>query len=192
MNVLSAGERKRHKTGATKSVRFALPLALGDERRVSNTLALCDERRVSNTNRARSRQGKPDPDSDGHPVNTRPPIIAPLTPLWDRFLENLQLETDTENGRDFVNFIQNHCFHGELLFKDSNGDFVDTEIPLAVKMESLFETAWHRRHLALERIRRDGWIVNDETHELDDDDMKTLLQLRSPERRILIVCAMGG
>ena len=136
---------------------------------------------------------EPDPDSDGHPVNTTPPIIAPLTPLWDRFLENLELAIDGEHGRDFVNFIQNHCFHGELLFKDSNGDWVDTEIPLAAKMESLFEAAWHRRQLALERLSRNwGVTIDDETHELDDDDMTTLSQLRSPERRILIVCAMGG
>ena len=106
-------------------------------------------------------------------------------------LQNVELAADTKNGPDFMNFLQNHCFHGKLLFQDSNGDSVDTEIPRAVKMESLFEIVSYRRQLALERLRRSGWTIDDETHELDEEDMTSLSQLRSPERRILIVCAMG-
>ena len=126
-------------------------------------------------------------DHDGYPFDTTSP-----TPLWDRFLENLQLASDGEQGRAFVKFLQNHCFRRDLLFKDSFGNSVQEKIPLGVKMESLFKTAWRRRQLALERLRRNGWTVNDETHELSDDDMTNLPQLLSPKRRILIVCAVGG
>ena len=110
------------------------------------------------------------------------------TPLWDTFLENLQLVSDEENRRDFANFIQHHCFREDHFFKDSRGHIVDTKIPLSVKMESLFQTAWHRRKLALERLRQNGVTINDETYELNDNDMKTLPQLRLPGRHILIVC----
>ena len=110
------------------------------------------------------------------------------TPLWDTFLENLQLVSDEENRRDFANFIQHHCFREDHFFKDSLGHTVDTKIPLSVKMESLFQTAWHRRKLALERLRQNDVTINDETYELNDNDMKTLPQLRLPGRHILIVC----
>ena len=126
---------------------------------------------------------QPPPHSDGHPVNS-----TLTTPLWDTFLENLQSASDEENGRDFANFIQHHCFREDHFFKDSRGHTVDTKIPLSVKMESLFQTAWHRRKLALERLRQNDVTINDETYELNDNDMKTLPQLRLPGRHILIVC----
>ena len=128
--------------------------------------------------------------SDLHPVNST--SLESSTPLWYRFMEKLQLASGGENGDDFVNFIQYQCFQADHFFKDSYGNPVDTKIPLAVKMESLFQTAWHRRKLALERLRQNGMTVNDETYELNDDDMRTLPQLQLPERCILIVCAMGG
>ena len=126
---------------------------------------------------------QPPPHSDGHPVRS-----TLTTPLWDTFLENLQSASDEENRRDFANFIQHHCFREDHFFKDARGHTVDTKIPLSVKMESLFQTAWHRRKLTLERLRQNGVTVNDETYELNDDDMKTLPQLRLPGRHILIVC----
>ena len=122
-------------------------------------------------------------DSDAHPVES-----TSTTPLWDAFLEILQSVSDEENRRDFANFIQHHCFREDHFFKDCHGNIVDTKIPLSVKMESLFQTAWHRRKLALERLRQSGVTINDETYELNDDDMKTLPQLRLPGRHILIVC----
>ena len=125
--------------------------------------------------------------SDVHPVSFTLP-----TPLWDRFIENLQLASGGESGRDFVNFISNHCFKDDHFFKDPYGQPVETRIPLAVKMESLFQTAWRRRKLVLERLRQNGMMINDETYELSDDDMRTLSQLQSPVRFTLIVCAMGG
>ena len=122
-------------------------------------------------------------DSNAHPVES-----TSTTPLWDAFLEMLQAVSDEENRRDFANFIQHHCFREDHFFKDCHGHIVDTKIPLSVKMESLFQTAWHRRKLALERLRQSGVTINDETYELNDNDMKTLPQLRLPGRHILIVC----
>ena len=116
-----------------------------------------------------------DSNSDAHPVES-----TSTTPLWDAFLEILQSVSDEENRRDFANFIQHHCFREDHFFKDSRGQTVDKKIPLSVKMESLFQTAWHRRKLALERLRRNGVTINDETYELNDNDMKTLPQLRLP------------
>ena len=121
--------------------------------------------------------------SDAHPVES-----TSTTPLWDAFLEILQSVSDEENRRDFANFIQHHCFREDHFFKDARGQTVDKKIPLSVKMESLFQTAWHRRKLTLERLRRNGVTINDETYELNDNDMKTLPQLRLPGRHILIVC----
>ena len=122
-------------------------------------------------------------DSDACPVDT---------PLWDKFLQHLELATDNAAGRDFIEFIQNHCFSGDLLWKDTDGNWVDEAIPLAVKMEILFDAAWRRRQLALDRLRQEGVDVNDDELELGDADMKTLWPLWIPERRILIMCAMGG
>ena len=126
---------------------------------------------------------QPPSHSDGHPVKS-----TLTTPLWDTFLENLQSASDEENGRDFANFIHHHCFREDHFFKDSRGQTVNTKIPLSAKMESLFQTAWHRRKLALERLRQNGVTINDETYELKDNDMKTLPQLRLPGRHFLIVC----
>ena len=126
---------------------------------------------------------QPPSHSDGHPVKS-----TLTTPLWDTFLENLQSASDEENGRDFANFIHHHCFREDHFFKDSRGQTVNTKIPLSAKMESLFQTAWHRRKLALERLRQNGVTINDETYELNDNDMKTLPQLRLPGRHFLIVC----
>ena len=126
--------------------------------------------------------GRSKVDSDTHPVET---------PLWDKFLQNLELATDNTAGRNFIDFIQNHCFSGDLRWKDTDGNWVDEAMPLAVKMETLFEAVWHRRQLAQERLRQGGVHVDDDELELGDADMKTLWPLWIPEQRILIMCAMG-
>ena len=111
---------------------------------------------------------------------------------WPSRLKCLEFESGAGEVARKLQWVAHHCPKLQyLLFKDSNGNSVDVEIPLSQKMESLFLTAWRRRKLALTRLRRDGWAVSDATYKLDDDDMKTLSQLRSPEPRILIVCAMG-
>ena len=113
---------------------------------------------------------------------------------WPSRLKCLEFEPRSSAGEVArkLQWVAHHCPKLQcLLFKDSNGNSIDVEIPLSQKMESLFLIAWRRRRLALTRLRRDGWAVSDATYKLDDDDMRTLSQLRSPEPRILIVCAMG-
>lgn len=111
---------------------------------------------------------------------------------WPSRLKCLEFESGAGEVARKLQWVAHHCPKLQyLLFKDSNGNSVDVEIPLSQKMESLFLTAWRRRRLALTRLRRDGWAVSDATYKLDDNDMRTLSQLRSPEPRILIVCAMG-
>ena len=194
-----------------------LPLALGDPRRVSSrkqakarqnkptTLSLCDPPPPP----PRQRGGLP-VNSDEHPVRRGPRIfnyrdkgsrirdfrdvvVTHATPLWDNFLANLSVATDDDNGREFIDFIHRHCFKGDSLWKNLNGDWVDHEIPLGLKMETLFEIAWERRGLALVRLSQ-YWDVSiaDETYELTNEEMKDLFQLQLSARRMMTVCAMGG
>ena len=140
-----------------------------------------NQRESSDSDAHPAHEPESDNDEDPAPTSlvTEPDNEEPLqptltTPLWDRFLENLQCACNEEKGRDFANFIQHHCFREDHFFKDSYGRTVDTKIPLAVKMESLFQTAWHQRKLALKRLRQKGVQANDETYELNDNDMRTL------------------
>ena len=140
-----------------------------------------NQRQASDSDAHPAHEPESDNDEDPAPTSlvTEPDNEEPLqptltTPLWDRFLENLQCACNEEKGRDFANFIQHHCFREDHFFKDSYGRIVDTKIPLAVKMESLFQTAWHQRKLALKRLRQKGVQANDETYELNDNDMRTL------------------
>mgnify|MGYP005700451635 FL=1 len=66
-------------------------------------------------------------------------------------------------------------------------------MPLALKMETLFETAWQRRALALEHINGSSDVaVSDHTYELSSEQMQELSQLRLPDRGMLIVWARRG
>ena len=193
-----------------------VPLALDDPRRVSfrepskarqnnstTALALCDPP----PQRRKTDRGELLVNSDGHPVRRgsrmydyRDDGIATHgTPLWDNFLTNLSMATDHDNGRDFVEFMHKQCFHKDLLWVDANGEWLDYESPLGSKMETLFDTAWQRRKLALEHLwycgsaeRWESIDIADQTYELTNEEMKDLLQLQLLERCILIVCAMGG
>ena len=140
-----------------------------------------NQRQPSDSDAHPAHEPESDTDEDPAPTSllTEPDNEEPLqptltTPLWDRFLENLQWACNEEKGRDFANFIRHHCFREDHFFKDSYGRTVDTKIPMAVKMESLFQTAWHQRKLALRRLRQKGVQANDETYELNDNDMRTL------------------
>ena len=84
------------------------------------------------------------PDTPTDPVSVEQPDAATLracTPLCDKFFENLELATDTAQGRELMQFIQDTCFYGDLCWKNSAGDPVQTPMPLALKMEALLEVA---------------------------------------------------
>jgi len=62
---------------------------------------------------------------------------------------------------------------------NANGDWLDHEMPLALKMESLFEIAWERRKHALARLRKARRLtLADETYEIPEEDMVDMWQLR--------------
>ena len=125
-------------------------------------------------------------------LNLRDDAI-PATPHWDNFLTNLSVLADDDHRRDFIDFIHRHCFQEDLLWKNSSGDLLDHKMPLALKMETLFETAWQRRALALEHINGSSDVaVSDHTYELSSEQMQELSQLRLPDRGMLIVWARMG
>lgn len=171
-----------------------LPLALDDPRRISHTTTLppCHpppfrretDRGACSVNRA----GRP---AKRGSLDFRDAAMS-ATPHWDNFLTSLSVATDDDHRRDFIDFIHRRCFQEELLWKNSSGDWVDHKIPLASKMQTLFETAWQRRTVALEHINgNSNMAVTDQTYELSSEQMKELLQLQLPDRGMLIVCAMG-
>ena len=148
-------------------------------------LALDDLRRISQPAILNSR------DEGAQILNFRDHAIS-ATPHWDNFLTNLSVAADDDHRRDFIDFIHRHCFQEDLLWKNSSGDWLDHKMPLALKMETLFETAWQRRALALEHINGNSNVaVTDHTYELSSEQMQELSQLQLPARGMLIVWAMG-
>ena len=150
-----------------------------------------DAHPVRVTRQARKHDAKDhNPDSDEHPARF---TLQARTPLWDKFAEKLDLATSIWHGRQFMKFIEDQCFFGELCFKNSNGDNLKTPMPLGIKMECLLETAAKRRQLVLDRLRGSAaQPVVDTTHEIEEDDMRTMWQRGSPERDILSLGVMGG
>ena len=64
-------------------------------------------------------------------------------------------------------------------------------LELGIEMESLLETAAKRRQLVLDRLRGSAaQPVVDTTHEIEEDDMRTMWQRGSPERDILSLGVM--
>ena len=64
-------------------------------------------------------------------------------------------------------------------------------LELGIEMESLLETAAKRRQLVLDRLRGSAaQPVVDTTHEIEEDDMRTMWQRGSNERDILSLGVM--
>ena len=102
------------------------------------------------------------------------------TPKWDNFIENLSTVTSNAHAREFIEFLRTKCFtKPELLWTNANGDHLEFELPFALKMEQLFNTAEERRMHALKQLKT-GYdlTVLDETYEFSEKEMKKLWQLR--------------
>ena len=184
-----------------------VPLPLDDLRRINQPAALSfchppprrrktDREAFRGNNAGRSVQMGPQVldsrDEETQILNLRDDAIS-ATPHWDNFLTNLSVAADDDHRRDFIDFIHRHCFQEDLLWKNSSGDLLDHKMPLALKMETLFETAWQRRALALEHINGSSDVaVSDHTYELSSEQMQELSQLRLPDRGMLIVWARMG
>ena len=139
----------------------------------------------------RSRQHDPvviDAESDAHP---RRITLQARTPLWDNFVDKMDLIC-TWYGRQLMGFIEEHCFFGDLCYKNSNGDDLDTPLPLPTKMEALLEKATEVRHYILEKVAyREGYPVEDTTYEIEEEDMRTMWQRRLHERVMPSMCSDG-
>jgi len=125
-------------------------------------------------------------DSDRHPVKEEPlildfriPALTAVTPKWDNFMQNLSMVTNDAHGREFAEFLHKHCFYEKLLWVNANGDWLDFELPFALKMEQLFDVAWNRRKYVLKRLRKGCNLAHaDETYEIPEEDMPQVWQLR--------------
>ena len=160
---------------------------LGDARRQHQ---LTDQKSHSNASRQLQ---LPDGDSDSEkpPVKEdprdfdfrSPDLKANLkanTPKWDNFIENLSTVTSNAHAREFIEFLRTKCFtKPELLWTNANGDHLEFELPFALKMEQLFNTAEERRMLGLKWLKS-GYNLTclDETYEFSEKEMKKLWQLR--------------
>ena len=65
--------------------------------------------------------GKEAPDSVEQAGNV---TLRAVTPHCDKFFENLELTTESTQGRELMQFIRDNCFFGELCWINSNGDAV--------------------------------------------------------------------
>ena len=102
------------------------------------------------------------------------------TPKWDNFIENLSTVTSSAHVREFIDFLRTKCFtKPELLWTNANGDHLEFELPFALKMEQLFDTAEERRWHALQHLKPGYDLTRlDETYEISEKDMKEVWQLR--------------
>ena len=60
------------------------------------------------------------------PVRVEKPGSVTLrarTPLFHKFFENLELATESEQGRELMKLIESSCFFGDLCWKNSPGRF---------------------------------------------------------------------
>ena len=116
--------------------------------------------------------GEPDRASVEQPDNVR---LCPVTPLFDKFIENLELATENEQGREVMKFIEDNCFFGDLCWINRSGDAVQTPISLPLKMETLLEAARTQRQLYLEGLPPWRKVnVVDATHEIEEEDMRDI------------------
>ena len=146
----------------------------------------------SHSNASRQLQ-LPDGDSDSE----RPPVkedqrdfdfrspdlkvnLKANTPKWDNFIESLSTVTSNAHTREFIKFLRTKCFtKPELLWTNANGDHLEFELPFALKMEQLFDTAEERRWHALQHLKPGYDLTRlDETYEISEKDMKEVWQLR--------------
>ena len=123
---------------------------------------------------------KPPVKEDPRDFDFRTPDLKANTPKWDNFIENLSTVTSNAHAREFIEFLRTKCFtKPELLWTNANGDRLDFELPFALKMEQLFNTAEERRMLGLKWLKS-GYNLTclDETYEFSEKEMKKLWQLR--------------
>ena len=102
--------------------------------------------------------------------------VSARTPLWDHFVDQVEMAASTAKGQQFMKFLEQQCFFGDLCYKgDLYGDSLEEPTPHSVKMEWLLETAAKRRKRALERwCRSAAQPVRDTEHEIGEKVMQIM------------------
>ena len=98
----------------------------------------------------------------------------PSTPLYDNLLR--QLESATDRGRDFMEFLAKELFFDKLLRQDERGRALEKPVALSLKIEQLLRMVLNQRTIYVganfpspERLHR----INN--HQLEDDDVTEIL-----------------
>ena len=98
----------------------------------------------------------------------------PPTPLYDNLLR--QLESATDRGRDFMEFLARECFFDKLLRQDERGRALEKPVALSLKIEQLLRMVLNQRTIYVggnfpspDRLDR----INN--HQLEDDDVTETL-----------------
>ena len=66
------------------------------------------------------------------------PPLRPATSLYDNFLASMEAALQQNpKGLEIIDYIENVCFKGKLLYMNEFGEPVETPVPLGVKMEEL-------------------------------------------------------
>ena len=116
-------------------------------------------------------------DSDKTHARTLPiRWVSARTPLWDHFVDQVEMAASTAKGQQFMKFLEEQCFFGDLCYKGGlYGDSLEVPMPLSDKMERLLETAAKRRKRVLERLRHTAaQPVLDMEHEIAEKDMQNM------------------
>ena len=115
--------------------------------------------------------------SDAHPGRTLPiRRVSARTPLWDNLLDRVTMAATTGEGQQFMKFLEQQCFFGDLCYKGNlYGDILEEPMPHSIKMEWLLETSAKRRKRVLERLCHSAaQPVLDMEHEIADKDMQIM------------------
>ena len=110
-------------------------------------------------------------------------IRNPKPEIWNLKYDTSSLKSGIQNLKSETWSCQRPCckkWRSLEVAKDlKNGDRLDFELPFALKMEQLFNTAEERRRHALKGLKPGCNLARvDETYEISEEDMKELWQLR--------------
>ena len=107
----------------------------------------------------------------------KPKKAPSKTPKWDAVLHNMK-----GHAPEFLDYIVNQCFYGNLLKKTFRGDDLDEPLSLSLKMEILLNATVGRRDKYVEYLRRGqdlrcNWSNPEEDNRMifDNNDMKYIM-----------------
>ena len=111
--------------------------------------------------------------SDAHPAASD---LRAHTPLWDNVVAKLDQASSSSEGQQFMRFVAEKCFHGDLCHKNAYGEDLEKPMTLSSKMEILLEVAAERRKTFLKNRRWSGAAqpAPDMMHTIPEEDMRSM------------------